>query len=135
MQTIQTKTRARGEEGFTLIELLIVIAILGILAGVVVFAVGGTTESAKKNSCKIDRQTIETAAEAFKADNGVYPPTLADLFDKNANIGIPPAATAVEQYLKKAPDEVKDWAYTLATGSVLAKAGGKYDTQIAACNA
>ena len=38
--------RAREEEsGFTLIELLIVIVILGILAGVVIFSVGGITDT------------------------------------------------------------------------------------------
>ena len=35
------------ERGFTLVELLIVIVILGILAGIVVFAVGNITTNAK----------------------------------------------------------------------------------------
>ena len=36
--------RAATEEGFTLIELMIVIVILGVLAGIVIFAVGGITD-------------------------------------------------------------------------------------------
>jgi len=34
-----TRTRSRNQSGFTLIELLVVIVILGVLSGVVVFAV------------------------------------------------------------------------------------------------
>ena len=38
----------KNDEGFTLIELLIVIVILGILATVVVFAVGGITDRGQR---------------------------------------------------------------------------------------
>lgn len=37
--------KSRSQQGFTLIELLVVIAIFAILAGVVVFAVSGTTSA------------------------------------------------------------------------------------------
>ncbi|MGM0401432.1 MAG: type IV pilin protein, partial [Chloroflexota bacterium] len=37
------ETRMRQERGFTLIELLIVLAILGILVGIVAMSVGGLT--------------------------------------------------------------------------------------------
>ena len=61
------------EQGFTLVELLIVIVILGILAGIVVFAVGNLTSNAKTNACATEKATISTALEAYKANVGAYP--------------------------------------------------------------
>ncbi len=66
----------RDERGFTLIELLIVIVILGILAGIVLFAVAGITDRGNAAACKSDRKTIEVAVEAYRAKNGEYPPNL-----------------------------------------------------------
>jgi prepilin-type N-terminal cleavage/methylation domain-containing protein len=68
--------RARQEEGFTLIELMIVIVILGVLAGIVLFAVGGITDRGTSAACKTDVSTIETGVEAYFAKTGVYPPDL-----------------------------------------------------------
>ena len=41
--------------------------ILGILAGIVVFAVGNLTSNAKTNACATEKSTIITADEAYKA--------------------------------------------------------------------
>ena len=69
--------RARSDEsGFTLIELMIVIVILGVLAGIVIFAVGGITDNGNVAACKSDVKTVDVAVEAYKAKNGVYPPDL-----------------------------------------------------------
>jgi general secretion pathway protein G len=64
----------KNDEGFTLIELLIVIVILGILAAVVVFAVGGITDRGEESSCEADLATLEVAVEAYFAQEGEYPP-------------------------------------------------------------
>lgn len=70
------RVRESGEAGFTLIELLIVIVILGILAGIVVFAVGNSREDAVTAACNANKKTVSTAAEAYKAKNGSYPTAL-----------------------------------------------------------
>ena len=57
----------KNEGGFTLIELLIVIVILGVLAGIVVFAVGGITDRGEASACKAEVKTIAVAEEAFYA--------------------------------------------------------------------
>lgn len=70
------------EQGFTLVELLIVIVIMGILAGIVVFAVGNLTDSAEKNSCITEADTVRTAVAAWKAANATTDdPTWAQLTD------------------------------------------------------
>ena len=72
IQRLQAK---RNEEGFTLIELLIVIIVLGILAAIVVFAVGSTRKDAAQAACKTDLKSVELSAEAMNTKNGVYPAT------------------------------------------------------------
>ena len=66
------KAQNEPEGGFTLIELLIVIVILGVLAGIVVFAVGGITNRGQASACKADKKTLQVAEEANYAKNGAY---------------------------------------------------------------
>ena len=66
------------EQGFTLVELLIVVVILGILAGIVVFAVGNLTDNAGANACKTEANTYATAFQAYKAQNNGSVPAGAD---------------------------------------------------------
>jgi len=67
------------DEGFTLIELLIVIVILGILAGVVVFAVGGITNQGEESACAAELATIQVAVEAYRVQEGDYPASNTDI--------------------------------------------------------
>jgi general secretion pathway protein G len=61
-----------GQGGFTLIELLIVIVILGILAAIVVLAIGGLKGTSQKAACNSEGQTIATAEDAYFATNNAY---------------------------------------------------------------
>ena len=60
------------ESGFTLVELLIVIAILGVLAGVVVFSVAGVQDNSQTSACKTEASTVRAAEEAYYVKNKEY---------------------------------------------------------------
>ena len=83
----------RKESGFTLIELLIVIVILGVLAAVVVFAVGAFNDRGQTAACKSDAKAVEVAVEAYRANEGKYPDNLGQLDDAPGN------------YLRSIPNE------------------------------
>jgi general secretion pathway protein G len=70
-----------GEGGFTLIELLIVIVILGILAAIVVLAIGGLKDSSQTASCNSEVKTLSTAQDAYFASHDTtYSPDGHTLF-------------------------------------------------------
>ena len=59
--------------GFSLVELMAVIAILGLLAGIILPRVLGEDEDAKIAACKTHRGHIEIQAELWMHDTGSWP--------------------------------------------------------------
>jgi general secretion pathway protein G len=107
------------ESGFTLIELLIVIVILGILAGVVIFASGAFANKGKAESCATTRQAVKTAAEAFRVDSASaqYPVNWASIaptyFDLNGITSSASGAVGDPTTISG-----KGWSFTWVSGYV-----------------
>ena len=67
-------------KGFTLIELLIVIAIIGILAGILFVSIGQSPLVKSRDTKRTaDLQNLRLALTLYYTDNNQYPPTLAAL--------------------------------------------------------
>jgi prepilin-type N-terminal cleavage/methylation domain-containing protein len=98
----QIRAARENESGFTLIELLIVIVILGVLAGIVVFAVSAFNNDGVAAACKSDAKNVEVASEAFYAKTGGWADDIAALVSAN--------------YLKQAPNSTK-YTITYTKGS------------------
>ena len=69
------KTLKSDKKGFTLIELLVVVAIIAILAAIAIPQYAKYRRSAQDSAALSDLKSIQTTAEAFYADNMVYPDT------------------------------------------------------------
>lgn len=115
MQESKNGVRSRGDGGFTLIELLVVIVVLGILAAVVVFAVGGITDRGKSSSCKTELATVQTAIEAYNGKKGFYPDA-----DTPEGLGAILQAEGLISESTDLPGAAPDANYVKGTGSYTA---------------
>lgn len=79
MRKRHCKRRHKTEKGFTLIEMLVVIAILGILAGLVAPRIMAEPDKARVVKAKMQMESISTALHQYRLDNGIYPDTIQGL--------------------------------------------------------
>lgn len=61
--------------GFTLIEMLVVIAIIGILAGILIPVLAGAREKGRQTSCMSNQHQLAVATTMYGSDNERYPDT------------------------------------------------------------
>src|SRR5487761_2450801 len=114
------RRRDAGEiDGFTLIELLIVIVVLGILAAVVIFALGGITGKSALASCQADGATVSTAMAAFTAQNPGTTVTSALLLDTSGSYG----AQSGGNYLQSFPSNLPHYAFKIVSGVLQVSVG------------
>lgn len=66
--------RRELRRGFTLTEMLVVIAIIGILAGILLGALPAVTEKRVRSQVQAELRMLLTAIEAYKEKHGFYPP-------------------------------------------------------------
>ena len=108
------KTFNSRESGFSLIELITVMAIIAILAGVSIFALAGSRETARDARRKADMQGIASALELFKADCNYYPNALPSAGSALTG-GAAPCSLSSNTYKEVIPDDPltadQDYAY------------------------
>ena len=68
------------QSGFTLLEVLLVVALIGVLAGIVIVAINPGKQLGETNNAqrKLDVNTIITAVYQYRLDNGGNIPTAID---------------------------------------------------------
>lgn len=65
------KSVLRG--AFTLVELMVVVAVIGVVAGIVLAAAGGVQKKAARDQTLAEIRTMGLAIERFRSDRGFYP--------------------------------------------------------------
>lgn len=87
---------------FTMIELLVVIAIIAILAAIILPVIARAKDSAYKNSDLSNMNSLRSALQIYRVDQGAYPPALlgyVTLYTSGPNIGQVIPAQALQGFL------------------------------------
>lgn len=107
----------RAQAGFTLIEIMVVVVILGVLGALVLPNLMGRPDQAKLTAARTDIQSISTALEIYRLDNGRYPTTAQGLeaLVKRPSLAPLPRLWNPQGYLKSMPADPWGTTYQYAS--------------------
>ena len=84
-----------SQRGFTIVELLIVIVVIAILATLTIVAYSGITSRANNTKAQANAVSVKKVAEAYNADTGRYPATLAEFTAGSLSTELPSGVTVI----------------------------------------
>lgn len=117
--------REQGDDGFTLLEILVVIAILGLLIGLVAPAALRQLGGARVSVAHQSIERLGSVLDLYKLDAGVYPTTeqgLRALVERPSDV-----AEWNGPYLKGEQTPMDPWNHPFAYNSPSTRSGHDYD--------
>jgi prepilin-type N-terminal cleavage/methylation domain-containing protein len=107
------------EAGFTLVEIVIVIVVLGLLAAVVLFALGGITSKSAQAACRADGATVSESISDF---NNVAPNVFVSVATSTGGVAAENLLLGSNYggpYLSEWPNNAPHYAFTINPAGVL----------------